>query len=77
MTLILFFTPIITALINSAVQMIFVRISISMRAMTSEDIYRKALKLTSTAKGNTSTGELVNIMSSDTNMVLLLSSYYS
>ena len=40
-----------------------------MKSMASEAIYRKALKLTSTAKGTTSTGQLVNIMSTDTNMV--------
>ena len=38
-----------------------------MKSMASEAIYRKALKLTSTAKGTTSTGQLVNIMSTDTN----------
>ena len=42
---------------------------VQMKSMASEAIYRKALKLTSTAKGTTSTGQLVNIMSTDTNMV--------
>lgn len=44
-------------------------ISIYVKTMASEAIYRKALVLSSTARGETSTGQLVNIMSSDTNMV--------
>ena len=36
-----------------------------MKTMASDAIYRKALVLTSSAKGTTSTGQLVNIMSSD------------
>ena len=47
-----------------------------MKSMASEAIYRKALKLTSTAKGTTSTGQLVNIMSTDTNMVCRPMSFY-
>lgn len=42
-----------------------------MKCMASEAIYRKALRLTSTAKGSTSTGQLVNIMSTDTNALLM------
>lgn len=50
---------------NSIIQLIFVKIGVSMKTMASEAIYRKALVLTSSAKGTTSTGQLVNIMSSD------------
>ena len=50
--------------------MMLVNIAISMRGMACEAIYRKALRLTSTAKGDTSTGQLVNIMSTDTNVLL-------
>ena len=42
-----------------------------MKTMASDAIYRKALVLTSSAKGTTSTGQLVNIMSSDTNSLLM------
>ena len=40
-----------------------------MKTMASDAIYRKALVLTSSAKGATSTGQLVNIMSNDASIV--------
>ena len=70
-TAILLVVPIFTALINSAVMMMIVKIGVGMKSMVSEAIYRKALRLTSTAKGSTSTGQLVNIMSNDTNSLLM------
>ena len=66
----LFVVPVINTLITSSCQMKLTDIGIYIKTMASEAIYRKALVLTSTAKGETSTGQLVNIMSSDTNMVL-------
>ena len=62
--------PLITTFVNSIVQMMMTKIAISLKCMASEAIYRKALKLTSTAKGDISTGQLVNIMSTDTNVLL-------
>ena len=69
--ILLLVSPLISSLISSAVQMMLVNIAISMRGMASEAIYRKALRLTSTAKGSTSTGQLVNIMSTDTNSLVM------
>ena len=68
--IILLIIPLLTSLLNSAFQMMIVRIAVSMKCMASEAIYRKALRLTS-AKGSTSTGQLVNIMSTDTNALLM------
>lgn len=64
--LILLIAPILLALTASACQIMLVRVGVSMKSMVSEAIYRKALRLSSVAKGSTSTGQLVNIMSSDT-----------
>ena len=69
-TIALLVLPCINALINSYAQMLIIRIGISLKAMASDAIYRKALRLTSSAKGTTSTGQLVNIMSTDTNILL-------
>ena len=55
---------------NTMLFMMMTKIAISLKCMASEAIYRKALKLTSTAKGDSSTGQLVNIMSTDTNVLL-------
>ena len=55
---------------NSMLFMMMTIIAVSFKCMASEAIYRKALKLTSTAKGDISTGQLVNIMSTDTNVLL-------
>ena len=58
----LFIVPVINTLITSSCQMALTDIGIYIKTMASEAIYRKALVLTSTAKGETSTGQLVNIM---------------
>ena len=63
--------PLFTALLNSAVTLMMVNVGVGMKSMASEAIYQKALRLTSTAKGSTSTGQLVNIMSNDTNSLLM------
>lgn len=55
---------------NSMLFMMMTKIAISLKCMASEAIYRKALKLTSSAKGDISTGQLVNIMSTDTSVLL-------
>ncbi|KAK8803750.1 hypothetical protein WA158_001444 [Blastocystis sp. Blastoise] len=68
-TVLLFVLPVINSYLSTSAQMIMTRIGVQMKSMASEAVYRKALYLTSTAKGNTSTGQLVNIMSSDTNML--------
>ena len=62
--------PLIQAVVASIIQMMMAHLAVSAKAMSSEAIYRKALRLTSTAKGSTSTGQLVNIMSTDTNVLL-------
>ena len=55
---------------NSMLFMMMTIIAVSFKCMASEAIYRKALRLTSTAKGDISTGQLVNIMSTDTSVLL-------
>ena len=69
-SLLLLVMPLLNACISSTVQMMFTKVAVSLKCMASEAIYRKALRLTSTAKGDTSTGQLVNIMSTDTNVLL-------
>ena len=69
--IILFCAPILSALLDCTCMMMLVHVAVSMKSMVSEAIYRKALRLSSIAKGSTSTGQLVNIMSSDTNSLLM------
>ncbi len=61
--------PIVGAFGTNLSQMLLTRIGLQMKSMASEALYRKALTLSSTAKGKTSTGQVVNIMSTDTNSV--------
>ena len=68
---ILLLVPVIIALMASTCMMMLVRIAVCMKSMVSEAIYRKALRLSSVSKGTTSTGQLVNIMSSDTNSLMM------
>ena len=62
--------PLIVTVMNTMLFMMMTKIAISLKCMASEAIYCKALKLTSSAKGDISTGRLVNIMSTDTNVLL-------
>ena len=69
-SVLLLVVPLIVTIMNSMLFMMMTKLAISLKCMASEAIYRKALKLTSTAKGDISTGQLVNIMSTDTNVLL-------
>ena len=69
-TIILLLVPCLNAIINSVMQMMMVKLGVQMKAVAQEAVYRKALKLSSAAKGATSTGQLVNIMSTDTSVLL-------
>ena len=69
-SILLLVVPLIVTVMNTMLFMMMTKIAISLKCMASEAIYRKALKLTSTAKGDSSTGQLVNIMSTDTNVLL-------
>ena len=68
---ILLLVPVIIALMASTCMMMLVRTAVCMKSMVSEAIYRKALRLSSVSKGTTSTGQLVDIMSSDTNSLMM------
>ena len=70
-SILLLVVPLIVTVMNTMLFMMMTIIAVSFKCMASEAIYRKALRLTSTAKGSTSTGQLVNIMSTDTNALLM------
>ena len=69
-SILLLVVPLIVTVMNTMLFMMMTLIAVSFKCMASEVIYCKALKLTSTAKGDISTGQLVNIMSTDTNVLL-------
>ena len=69
-SILLLVVPLIVTVMNTMLFMMMTKLAVSFKCMAPEAIYRKALRLTSTAKGDISTGQLVNIMSTDTNVLL-------
>ncbi|KAK8793382.1 hypothetical protein WA158_004741 [Blastocystis sp. Blastoise] len=74
--ILLLISPIVSAYLTAISNMMMARVGVHMKSIASEAIYRKAINLSSTAKGKTSTGQLVNIMSADTNMLQMFSTFF-
>ena len=70
-TIILLLIPFISAICMSVSRLIIMNVAVTLKTMLSEAIYQKALKVSSTAKGATSTGQLLNVMAVDTTSVMM------
>ena len=68
--LLLFIIPFWGAVCISISRMIIARVGVTMKMILQDAIYRKVFRLSSTSSQTTSTGELVNIMSTDTSEVI-------
>ena len=66
----LFLVPFVGAVCISISRMIIARVGVTMKMILQDAVYRKVFQLSSTAVQTTSTGELVNIMSTDTSEVI-------
>lgn len=66
----LFLIPLCGAICVSISRMLIARVGVSMKMILQDAIYRKVFHLSSVATQSVSTGELVNIMSTDTSEVI-------
>lgn len=62
--------PFISAFLTSWARLSLDKTAVNMKSVASEAIYHKALRLSSSGKGTISTGELLNVMSNDTQSIL-------
>ena len=62
--------PFVSAFFTSWARLSLDKTAVNMKTVSSEAIYHKALRLSSAGKGEISTGELLNVMSTDTQSIL-------
>ena len=62
--------PFISAFFTSWARLSLDKTAVNMKSVAAEAVYQKALRLSSSGKGAISTGELLNVMSADTQSIL-------
>lgn len=62
--------PFLSAFLTSWARLSLDKTAVNMKSVASEACYQKALRLSSSGKGTISTGELLNVMSADTQSIL-------
>lgn len=75
LTLALFLISFVLAILNGHQSVIAYRVGFCMRTSLISGIYRKALRVSSAAKRNTTVGEIVNLMAVDSNRFLEMIPY--
>ena len=68
--ILLLILPFISAFLTSWARLSLDKTAVNMKSVASEAVYQKALRLSSSGKGSISTGELLNVMSADTQSIL-------
>lgn len=70
LALLLFLLPAVGTLFISASRLLIARVGVRMKLMIQDAIYQKALRLSASSRSQVSSGQLINLMTTDTSQII-------